>query len=187
MNATQQYSLGILAGGQGRRWGGRDKGLVIHLGEPLVARMCLPRPQQSERLICCTHHPHFYQHFADRVLCDSQPGQGPCAGIVALLTASTTESMIILPVDLIGAPENVIETLEREWRDTDSAIVLYSETQRHSPCIRLRRSALDTCQAYIDEDGRRLLELYALLDARQVIVPTQWLSDADTPEALKQS
>jgi molybdopterin-guanine dinucleotide biosynthesis protein A len=95
--------------------------------------------------------------------------------------------MIIVPVDLIGAPESVIETLEREWRDTDSAIVLYSEAQRHSPCIRLRRSALDTCQAYIDEGGRRLLELYALLDARRVIIPTQWLSDADTPEALKQS
>ena len=28
MNAARAYSLGILAGGQGARWGGRDKGLI---------------------------------------------------------------------------------------------------------------------------------------------------------------
>jgi molybdopterin-guanine dinucleotide biosynthesis protein A len=185
LNASTCYSLGILAGGDGERWGGRDKGLIVNQGEPLVARLCLPRPQLRERLICCRSNPHFYQHFADRVLCDVHPGQGPCAGIAALLSATETESLIVLPVDLIGAPHQVMDTLEQEWRDTDAALILRDENGRHSPCIRLRRDTMARCSAYIDEGGARLLELYNRLQARSVVVPSEWLLDADAPEALK--
>ncbi len=178
--------MGILAGGEGERWGGRDKGLIINQGEPLVARLCLPRPWLRERLICCRGNPHFYQHFADYVLCDVQPGQGPCAGIGALLAASNTESLIVLPVDLIGAPDKVMDTLEQEWRDTDAALVLHDKDGSHSPCMRLRRDTLAQCNAYTDEGGARLLELYERLKARSVAVPSEWLVDADAPKALKQ-
>tara|TARA_Y100001958_G_C21168725_1_gene500945 strand:+ start:406 stop:759 length:354 start_codon:yes stop_codon:yes gene_type:complete len=113
------------------------------------------------------------------------PGQGPCAGIAALLSATETESLIVLPVDLIGAPDKVMDTLEQEWRDTDAALILRDEDGRHSPCIRLRRDTMDRCSAYIDEGGARLLELYNRLQARSVVVPSEWLLDADAPEALK--
>ena len=92
-------------------------------------------------------------------------------------------TVMILPVDLIGAPEKLIETLEQEWRDTDTAVVLYDE-DKPSPCIRLRRDTLDTRQAYVDNGGRRLLELYTLIGARSVVVLSTWLIDADTPEGL---
>ncbi|GIS01924.1 MAG: hypothetical protein CM15mP103_04750 [Gammaproteobacteria bacterium] len=57
MNAARVYSLGILAGGQGARWGGRDKGLIAYqdarwsLGSHRRARNTL------ENLICCRSHP----------------------------------------------------------------------------------------------------------------------------------
>ena len=44
MNATRAYSLGILAGGQGRRWHGRDKGLIAFNGKPLLAGVCAATP-----------------------------------------------------------------------------------------------------------------------------------------------
>ena len=159
---------------------------MIYQSEPLVARLCLPRPRMAERLINCSANPYFYQHYADCVFCDVKPGEGPCAGIVALLNACKCDTVMILPVDLIGAPEKLIETLEQEWHDTDKALVLYDEDRSHSPCIRLRRDTLDTCQAYVDNGGRRLLELYTLIEARSVVVPSTWLMDADTPEALAQ-
>ncbi len=185
MNARQPYSLGILAGGEGERWGGRDKGLIVNQGEPLVARLCLLRPRLRERLICCRGNPRFYQHFADRVLCDVHPGRGPCAGIAALLNATETESLVVLPVDLIGAPDKVMDTLEQEWRDTDAALALYDTDGGHSPCMRLRRDTVAHCNAYIDEGGARLLGLYDRLKVRSVAVPSEWLVDADAPEALK--
>ena len=122
MNATRAYSLGILAGGQGRRWHGRDKGLIAFNGKPLLAGVCAAT-LAAERLVCCRDNPRFYQHYADRVLCEVAQDLGPCAGIAALLYAAATPDIIILPVDLMGAPLQVIETLKTQWQQDDLAIV----------------------------------------------------------------
>ena len=183
MNATRAYSLGILAGGEGRRWRGRDKGLIAFNGKPLLAEVCAAT-LATERLVCCRNNPRFYQHYADRVLCEVAKDLGPCAGITALLCAAATPDIIILPVDLIGAPLQVIETLETQWQQDDLAIVLTDSSGRHSPCLRLSTQLLDDCTAFIDSGGVKLKALLTLLNARSVSVPDEWLANANTPEAL---
>ena len=185
MNAVGAYSLGILAGGQGARWGGRDKGLIAHQGSPLVAGILAPRPQAAgEVLICCRGHPYFYQHFADRVLCESVADQGPCAGITALLSAAVYPTLMILPVDLIGAPAQVIATLETEWREDDTAIFLTDPEGRHSPCLRLHVDALAACRASLDEGCRKITGLLEKVGARPIPVDAAWLKDADLPASI---
>ena len=183
MNATRAYSLGILAGGQGRRWHGRDKGLIAFNGTPLLAGVCFDTPA-TERLVCCRNNPRFYQHYADRVLCEVMPDLGPCAGITALLYAASTPDIIILPVDLIGAPLKVIETLETQWQQDDLAIVLTDTSGRHSPCLRLSTQLLDDCARFVDSGGVKLKALLTLLNARSIAVPDEWLANANTPETL---
>ena len=184
MNASTCYSLGILAGGQGRRWGGRDKGLIIWRGRPLIDHICEARPVAAELLICCRSNARFYQHYGDRVLCETRELAGPCAGIVALLAANTAPSLIVVPVDLIGAPDRVIRLLEHEWRDDDVALVLHDAEGRHSPCVRLRSEVKPECEAYLDSGGEKLIDLYRAVNARSVAVATDWLKDADEPESL---
>lgn len=185
MNATQPYSLGILAGGQGVRWGGRDKGLIAFQGLPLVGRLLEPRPQAAEQvLICCRDNPRFYQHYGDRVLCETVPNKGPCAGITALLSATESATLMVLPVDLIGAPQAAIRALEKAWRAEDTAIVLVDQEGRHSPCLRLRLESRVACEEYLDQGGRKLTGLLAAVDARAVTVDTGWLTDANHPDAL---
>lgn len=183
MNATRAYSLGILAGGQGRRWHGRDKGLIAFNGKPLLADLCAATCA-TERLVCCRSNPRFYQHYADRVLCEVAPDLGPCAGITALLYAAATPDIIILPVDLMGAPLKVIETLEAQWQQNDLAIVLTDSSGRHSPCLRLSTQVLDDCARFVDSGGVKLKALLTLLNARSIAVPDEWLTNANTPEAL---
>ena len=183
MNATRAYSLGILAGGQGRRWHGRDKGLIAFNGKPLLAGLCAATCA-TERLVCCRSNPRFYQHYADRVLCEVAPDLGPCAGITALLYAAATPDIIILPVDLMGAPLKVIETLEAQWQQTDLAIVLTDSSGRHSPCLRLSTQVLDDCARFVDSGGAKLKALLTLLNARSIAVPDEWLANANTPETL---
>ena len=183
MNATRGYSLGILAGGQGRRWCGRDKGLIAFNGEPLLAGLCTA-PAATELLVCCRSNPRFYQHYADRVLCEVAPDLGPCAGITALLYAAATPDITILPVDLIGAPLKVIETLQTDWQHDDHAIVLTDRSGRHSPCLRLSIYLLDDCARFVDSGGVKLKTLLTLLNARPISVPDEWLTNANTPEAL---
>ena len=183
MNATRAYSLGILAGGQGRRWRGRDKGLIAFNGKPLLAGVCAATPA-AERLVCCRNNPRFYQHYAYRVLCEVAQDLGPCAGIAALLYAAATPDIIILPVDLMGAPLQVIETLKTQWQQDDLAIVLTDSSGRHSPCLRLSTQLLDDCAAFVDSGGVKLKALLTSLDARPISVPDEWLANANTPEAL---
>ena len=183
MNATRAYSLGILAGGQGRRWHSRDKGLIAFNGKPLLAGLCAATPD-TERLVCCRSNPRFYQHYADRVLCEVAPDLGPCAGITALLYAAATPDVIILPVDLMGAPVKVIETLQTQWQQNDHAIVLTDSSGRHSPCLRLSTQLLDDCARFVDSGGVKLKALLTLLNARSIAVPDEWLANANTPEAL---
>ena len=183
MNATRAYSLGILAGGQGRRWHGRDKGLIAFNGKPLLADLCAATCA-TERLVCCRSNPRFYQHYADRVLCEVAPDLGPCAGITALLYAAATPDIIILPLDLMGAPLKVIETLEAQWQQNDLAIVLTDSSGRHSPCLRLSTQVLDDCARFVDSGGVKLKALLTLLNARSIAVPDEWLTNANTPEAL---
>lgn len=183
MNATRAYSLGILAGGQGRRWCGRDKGLIAFNGEPLLAGLCTA-PAATELLVCCRSNPRFYQHYADRVLCEVAPDLGPCAGITALLYAAATPDITILPVDLIGAPLKVIETLQTDWQHDDHAIVLTDRSGRHSSCLRLSIDLLDDCARFVDSGGVKLKTLLTLLNARPISVPDEWLANANTPEAL---
>ena len=185
MNASTCYSLGILAGGQGRRWGGRDKGLIIWRGRPLIDHICQARPAAAaELLICCRSNARFYQHYGDRVLSETRELAGPCAGIVALLAANTAPSLIVVPVDLIGAPERVIRSLEQEWRDDDVALVLHDAEGRHSPCVRLSSEVKPVCEAYLDSGGKKLVDLYRAINARSVAVASEWLTDADEPESL---
>ena len=185
MNAAGAYSLGILAGGQGARWGGRDKGLIAYQGRPLVSGVVTPRPQGAEEvLICCRSHPYFYQHFADRVLCESIALQGPCAGITALLSAIAYRTLMILPVDLIGSPKRVIATLESEWQEDDKAIFLTDTQGQHSPCLRLHVDTLADCEAFFDEGGRKITGLLEKVGARPIPVDAAWLKDADLPGSI---
>jgi len=182
LNAARDFSLGILAGGLGQRWGGRDKGLIAFRGRPLLANACDPRPANArEILICCRDNAHFYSHYADRVLCEITPSRGPCAGISALLSATETESVMILPTDLMNNSQQLIATMTETWTGKDRAVVLTDPHGRHSPCMRLAKETLADCCRFIDKGGRQLSELLAVLGARAVLVDASELRDADSP------
>jgi molybdenum cofactor guanylyltransferase len=72
----------VLAGGQGSRMGGVDKGLQVFRGKPMVAHV-IERlaPQVDELLINANRNPADYGRFGHRVIADEIEGfAGPLAG-----------------------------------------------------------------------------------------------------------
>ncbi|MCB1776960.1 MAG: molybdenum cofactor guanylyltransferase [Candidatus Competibacteraceae bacterium] len=92
----------ILAGGRAERMGGRDKGLLLLAGEPLIAHSirCL-RPQVSELLISANRHQNIYQTFGYRVVSDHPElrFRGPLAGILAAMMVAQTPYLLTAPCD----------------------------------------------------------------------------------------
>jgi molybdenum cofactor guanylyltransferase len=101
----------ILAGGQGRRMGGRDKALLILGGRPLIAHVRARLARQAGPLaVSANGDAARFARFGLPVLHDAVPGGGPLSGILAgldwvaraggaqLLTAAVDTPF--LPLDL---------------------------------------------------------------------------------------
>ena len=110
---TQSKVAGlILAGGQGSRMGGVDKGLVELDGRPLVAHV-IERlgPQVDTLIINANRNAEAYAGFGLPVLADRSGGfVGPLAGLDAALAAPAGRALDrhlplrfpFLPLDLVG-------------------------------------------------------------------------------------
>ena len=115
-SARAQITVAILAGGQGVRVNGQDKGLMLLGGEPLVARVCeRMRDQCAALLICANRNAQEYARYAP-VTRDAVPGnepgfRGPLAGIAAALAVCKTPWLLTVPVDSPRPPDNLAERL----------------------------------------------------------------------------
>ena len=163
-----EITLGILAGGKGRRMGGRDKGLIVTDGEPLIARLCQDlKVSTAEVIVACKQNPWLYQHYADRVLCDLEYDQGPLAGVVAMLYACQSPLLFILPCDQQALDHRWISELHLALTPQASGIYA-QDNSRHTACFMLRKSALVTVQRIYDEGYRSLAGLYRELELPSV-------------------
>lgn len=106
-------SILLLAGGQGRRMGGRDKGLVEWRGRPLIAWMHgTVRALTDDLLLSCNRNQSAYAPYANRLLADEQPDYpGPLAGIRAGLAAARHDWLMVLPCDAPLIDAELLRTL----------------------------------------------------------------------------
>ena len=100
----------ILAGGQGRRMGGQDKGLVTLAGRPLISFVHERLTEQvAEVLISANRHLDDYRRFGGRVVSDGEPGyHGPLMGIYSGLRAATTPWVMVVPCDTPLLPADLV-------------------------------------------------------------------------------
>src|SRR3982751_6760784 len=91
----------VLAGGQGSRMGGVDKGLQPFRGKPMVAHV-IERlaPQVDELLINANRNSDDYARFGHRVIADEIAGfAGPLAGFERGLAHAHGELVLTVPCD----------------------------------------------------------------------------------------
>ena len=159
----------VLAGGQGRRMGGVDKGLQPLHGEPMIAAV-LARlaPQVSEILINANQNLDAYARFGHRVVPDAIGGfAGPLAGLHAGLGAATHELVVTAPCDSPFLPLDLVSRLTRALENNDVAVAKTGEQPQ--PVFSLVRvSVLDHLAKFLATGGRKIDGWYATLKVAEV-------------------
>jgi molybdopterin-guanine dinucleotide biosynthesis protein A len=142
MMSPQALTGLVLAGGRGRRLGGRDKGLVSLNGAPLVSHaMRALSDHVAELLVSANRNLDDYQALGVRVVRDADADYpGPLAGLLAGLEAATTPWLVVVPCDAPLLPPSLVPRLVNGIADADIAVA--HDGERLHPVIALMRTTL---------------------------------------------
>ena len=159
----------ILAGGQGRRMGGVDKGLQLLRGKPM-AQWAIERlaPQVDEVLINCNQNLDAYARFGYRLVPDEVGGfAGPLAGLHAGLKAAAHPLVVTVPCDSPFLAEDLVSRLESHMQGKDLAVAKTGD-QPHPVFSLVRKDVLDNLEAFLAGGGRKIDAWYASLRTVEV-------------------
>jgi molybdopterin-guanine dinucleotide biosynthesis protein A len=163
----------VLAGGAGRRLGGRDKGLLAYGDGPAakhavatLARLCGPVFVSANRNLDA------YERLAPgRVLRDRRAGYpGPLAAIEALSRVGVEGDVLVLPCDMPGVLPGVYEELLRVLDSEPALDATYAATSErtHFLVTALRGRVLAGVTPQLDRGQRTVRTWLATLRARPV-------------------
>lgn len=141
----------ILAGGQGRRMGGRNKGWVEYRDRPLIEHAIERlRPQATQLAISSNTNIDRYRALGFPVLTDSYPDyRGPLAGIAAAFAAFPDHMILCAPVDAPELPGDLERRLRQALDAGSAPAAIAHDGERLQPLFALLRPAL---AARLDRD-----------------------------------
>lgn len=169
MPSTRSNITGlILAGGQGQRAGGRDKGLIEWQGRPLVEHVLARlRPQVDTLLLSCNRNITDYGKLVPQPVTDLRADyQGPLAGIEAAQSRVKTDYLLLAPCDTPELPTDLAyrlyQQLAADPEATHGMCVPWDGERDQYLCALIRRSALDSLTAFLDNGSRAVREWYRI-------------------------
>ena len=153
----------VLAGGQGSRMGGVDKGLQPFLGRPMVAH-AVERlaPQVDELLINANRNPDAYAAFGHRVIADEIEGfAGPLAGFERGLAHARGALVVTVPCDSPFLPADLVARLRSALeRDNAELAVAKTGTQAHPVFSLMRRTLHASLREFLAGGQRKIDRWY---------------------------
>ena len=167
----QQITGLILAGGEGRRMGGIDKGLQELDGCPLV-QWVLDRlaPPGGEVFISANRNLARYGEFGHPVLPDRLDGfAGPLAGLQEGLAQATTPLLVTAPCDSPFLPDDLVMRLYAALvaQQAELAVARAGGRAHRAFCL-LRRELLPRLEAFLAAGERRVGLWHASLKVVEV-------------------
>ena len=169
------YDALVLAGGEARRLGGRDKVALVVGGVPLLDRVLAACASAQQTVVVGPHRSTSRPVTWCR---EDPPGGGPVPALRAGLVHVTAERVAVLAADLPFLTPDVVEQL------VDRAPAVLSDGQREQWLCGAWDTAL--LRAAADDAGPRLGELLARLRPTVMTWPgpaAPW-TDCDTEEEL---
>lgn len=161
----------VLAGGQGRRMGSVDKGLVEFDGRPMVAHV-IERlaPQVATIVVNANRNAARYAAFGHPVVADAIGDfAGPLAGLHAGLAFATTSHVATVPCDSPFLPDDLAARLAASLTAAGADLaVARTGDQPHPVFALVDRRVLPHLVAFLEGGGRKIDAWYATLAVTEV-------------------
>jgi molybdopterin-guanine dinucleotide biosynthesis protein A len=162
----------ILAGGQGRRMGGVDKGLQPLRGRPMV-EWVIERlsPQVGGIVINANQNHGAYARYGYPVISDEvkeSGGAGPLAGLHSGLGACTLPLLVSVPCDSPFLPLDLVARLRSALVSGRQLAVARTGTQSHPVFALMRADVRGHLAEFLARGGRKIDAWYASLDVVEV-------------------
>ena len=145
-----KLSGGILAGGEGRRFGGADKGWLRFHGRSFVehVRDALA-PQVDEILISANRNLLRYAALGHAVVTD-ELGRGPAAGLLRLLETARHPWVVCVPCDALNLPTTLAADLrDAQWAEDADIVALHDGEHLHPTCCLVSRELAPDLRRYL--------------------------------------
>jgi molybdopterin-guanine dinucleotide biosynthesis protein A len=183
----------ILAGGEGRRFGGQDKAQLKLCGQALIDLTLARLRHQIDRVAVSVRYPvRWSDGLSAPVIEDAVPGAGPLAGLAAGLrwAAGLVPApmwLITVPVDVPFFPGDLAVRLTQSGAD---AAVARSGTGLHYTVAAWRLSISDRIENALASDTRAIKDLLTVVKTADVEWPLQPVDpflNINTPTDLEQA
>ncbi|MGO5000126.1 molybdenum cofactor guanylyltransferase MobA [Oceanisphaera sp. W20_SRM_FM3] len=192
MRDIQQVTAVILAGGEGRRMQGADKGLLSLWGRPLVRHLFERlNPQVDQVLINANRNQDRYREYApvfsdNDSLHSASDFKGPLAGMAAGLQHAAHDWVLFVPCDSPLAPPDLAQRLSTAVSHCGQIAVVDDGERVHPATVLLHKSLLPSLLAYLAAGDRKLQLWYAQHKLIKVDFSDQRtaFTNLNTPEAL---
>lgn len=153
----ERLALGILAGGRGLRFGGRDKGWIEIDGRAQVQRVMDALGNSVNRvLVSANRHLDDYRALGVDVVPDRWPDHpGPLAGLASLLSEVREDFLLTVPVDAQRFPAGFVARMLMERGDETFHAVVAEDDEGLQPLFALYPTALAAHAMETFESGKR--------------------------------
>jgi molybdopterin-guanine dinucleotide biosynthesis protein A len=165
MSHELSFAAVILAGGEGRRMDGEDKGLVLFQRRPMISwTLDKVSPLVNEVLISCNRNSDQYKSFDVEVVSDKESGfLGPLAGVQAALNelSERHSHLVILPCDTPLVSDHLLRRLIEQSMESPQDIIYLNEAGRaHFLHAIIPTQYADNLNASLDEGVRAVYRWY---------------------------
>lgn len=161
----------ILAGGQGRRMGGQDKGLIKFEGLPIIEILIEQLNHQDVGIIInANRNQSTYQQYGYPVISDELADfQGPLAGFAAAMAVAKTEYILTLPCDGPLLADDFVELFINNHSSQQKTVSVADDGERLQPVYALIKvDLLENLKTFLKSGDRKIDRWYAQHDYSRV-------------------
>ncbi|PHS72150.1 MAG: molybdenum cofactor guanylyltransferase [Cycloclasticus sp.] len=163
----------ILSGGQARRMGGEDKGLITFAAKPMVAHVIAVLESLHEhidRVLLNTNRPEGYTQFGFQIIEDKlKDNEGPLVGIDAGLASIEKGYLLVVPCDTpLLTVEPILRLIKAVKEGKPSCVVVHDGEHMQTTLAMFHMSLKPALEAYLQRGGRRLTTWYKEQQAIEV-------------------